>query len=272
MITYFNHLRQIIKKYNRDEITVYAAQASFFIVISFFPFIMLLLSLIQFIPQISKADLLTTLVAIMPDMLVSLMIVIIDDLYNNANTTIVSITAISALWSASRGMLSIERGLNRIIGGPKRRSYVIKRLISSFYTIVFMLICIMTLLLLVFGNSLQNMLVTSFPIIANITRHIISLRSFIVLWVLIISFTCLYTYVPEEPLHLKQQVPGALFSTVGWIIFSYGFSIYFNNFSNFSSMYGSLTAMVLLMLWLYFGICIIFFGAEINHHFYDSWK
>lgn len=266
------HLKEIIIKYNRDEITVYAAQASFFIVISFFPFLMLLLSLIQFIPQISKADLLTTLVAVMPDMLDSLMIVIIDDLYNTSAGTVVSITAISALWSSSRGMLSIERGLNRIIGTPQQRSYIVRRIISSFYTVVFILICILSLLLLVFGNSLQNFLTSTFPIIANITRYIISLRALIILWVLIIGFTFLYTYVPEEPLRLKHQIPGALFSTAGWILFSYAFSIYFNNFSNFANMYGSLTAVVLLMLWLYFCICIIFFGAEINYHFYDYWK
>ena len=272
MNSFILDIRQIIKKYNRDEITVYAAQASFFIVIAFFPFVMLLLSLIQFIPQISKADLLKTLVALMPDMLDSLMVGIIDDLYSSSAGTIVSITAISALWSASKGMLSIERGLNHIIGSPRKRNYIIRRIISSFYTIVFILICILSLLLLVFGNTLQNFLVNSYPIIANITRHIISLRSLIILWVLIIGFTCLYTYVPEEPLRLKHQMPGAIFCTIGWIVFSYAFSLYFNNFSNFSNMYGSLTAVVLLMLWLYFCICIIFLGAEINHHYRDSWK
>ena len=61
-----------------------------------------------------------------------------------------------------------------------------------------------------------------------------------------------------------QQLPGAIFAAVCWLLFSFGFSLYFSNFSNFSYMYGSLAAIVLLMFWLYFCICILFIGAEIN--------
>ena len=72
MISLLVQGKRIFDKYKKDEVTVYAAQASFFIVISFFPFIMLLLTLIQFIPAVNKSDLLELLVSIMPDMLDSL--------------------------------------------------------------------------------------------------------------------------------------------------------------------------------------------------------
>ena len=264
MIEFIINCKKIWDKYVRDEITVYAAQASFFIVIAFFPFIMLLLTLIQFIPAINKSDLLTILVRIMPNMLDSLVIGIVDDLYIKSPGTILSITALLALWSAARGMMGIERGLNRIYGTIEKRNYVVRRLICSFYTLIFMAVCIVSLVLLVFGTSIQNLLIRLFPLLGSITKHVISFRSLLSMILFFVSFVGLYTILPKKKQKPRDQIPGAVFSTICWLLFSYIFSLYFTNFSSFSYMYGSLTAIVLMMLWLYFCICILFIGAEIN--------
>ncbi|MEW4414175.1 YihY/virulence factor BrkB family protein [Clostridium sp. AN503] len=264
MIEFIIDCKKIWDKYVRDEITVYAAQASFFIVIAFFPFIMLLLTLIQFIPAINKSDLLAILVRIMPNMLDSLVIGIVDDLYIKSPGTILSITALVALWSAARGMMSIERGLNRIYDTFEKRNYIVRRLICSFYTLIFMVVCVVSLVLLVFGTSIQNLFVRIFPLLGSITQHVISFRSLLAMILFFSSFVGLYTILPKKKQKPRNQIPGAAFSTVCWLLFSYAFSLYFTNFSNFSYMYGSLTAIVLLMLWLYFCICILFIGAEIN--------
>lgn len=256
---------QIWKKYKEDEITVYAAQASFFMVLSFFPFIMLLLTLIQFIPQVGKSDLLSLLVRIMPDMLDSLVIGIVDDLYVKSPGTMLSVSALLALWSAARGIMSIEQGLNRIYDTPARRGYLIRRLICSFYTLIFMIVCIVSLVLLVFGTALQNLLIRWLPVIGTFIRHIISLRTLLAMALFLICFVGLYTILPQKKQNPWEQLPGSVFTAAGWIFSSYLFSIYFNNFSNFSYMYGSLTAIVLLMLWLYICICILFVGAELNY-------
>lgn len=256
---------QLWKKYKEDEITVYAAQASFFIVLAFFPFIMLLLTLIQFIPQVGKSDLLAILVRITPDMLDSLVVGIVDDLYVKSPGTILSITALLALWSAARGVMSIEQGLNRIYGTPVRRGYIVRRLVCSFYTLVFMIVCIVSLVLLVFGTTLQNFIVRWIPVIRTIVQHIISIRTLLAMVLFLVCFVGLYTILPQKKQDPWNQIPGAVFTAAGWVLFSYLFSIYFNNFSNFSYMYGSLTAIVLLMLWLYVCICILFAGAELNY-------
>lgn len=264
MINFIIECKQIWNKYVKDEVPVYAAQASFFIVLAFFPFIMLLLTLIQFIPAINKSDLISIMVAVMPDMLDSLMIGIVDDLYIKSPGTILSVTAIIALWSAARGMMGIERGLNRIYDSQEKRNYVVRRLICAGYTVIFMAICIVSLVLLVFGTSIQNLIARTFPVIYNLANHIISFRSLLAMILFLLCFVGLYTIVPMKKQDPWQQVPGALFATIGWMLFSYAFSIYFTYFSNFSYMYGSLTAIVLMMLWLYFCICILFIGAEIN--------
>lgn len=266
MISLLIQGKRIFDKYKKDEVTVYAAQASFFIVISFFPFIMLLLTLIQFIPALNKSDVLGLLVSIMPDMLDSLVIGIVDELYTKSPATLVSLSAIVAIWSASRGMLGIERGLNRVYESPQPRGYIVRRLICSGYTVLFVAACIASLLLLVLGGSIQRLIIRIFPVVSAFTRYVISFRSFLALAVLVIVFTGLYTLVPVRSHSMKSQLPGALFSTLGWIVFSGLFSIYFNNFSNYSYMYGSLTAVVVLMLWLYICICILLIGAELNYH------
>lgn len=148
--------KQIYDKFSRDEMTVYAAQASFFTIIAAFPFIMLLMAMIQLIPTITKSNLLMVITNIVPANLKSLVFGIVENIYTNSPATVLSVTAIAAIWSASRGMLSIERGLNRVFGKQKKRNYVVTRMICAGYTIVFMLICILTLVLLVLGSSIQG--------------------------------------------------------------------------------------------------------------------
>lgn len=265
MIKFLKNCKEIWNKYVEDEITVYAAQASFFMIISFFPFVMLLLTLIQFIPAINKSDLLALLVRLMPDLLDSLVVSIIDDLYIKSPGTILSVSAFLALWSSARGMMSIERGLNRIYGTPEKRKYLIRRLLCSFYTFIFMIVCIVSLVLLVFGTAIQNAFVRLFPFLQAITKHLISFRSILAVVLFLLCFVGLYTILPKKKQNPWNQIPGAIFTAIGWLLFSYLFSLYFTNFSNFSYMYGSLAAIVLLMLWLYFSICILFIGAELNY-------
>ena len=165
-------------------------------------------------------------------------------------------------------MMSIAKGLNRVQGKVEKRWYIVKRLICAGYTIVFILVCVLSLGLLVFGTTIQNFVLRQFPLIARVTQHIISLRTLLALAFFMFVFAGIYTYVPDRKLSLKSQLPGAMFTTAGWILFSMAFSLYFKLFggNNFSYMYGSLTAIVLLMLWLYGCICVLFFGAELNYY------
>lgn len=271
MIQFLMLAIQIKEKYTKDEISVYAAQASFFIVLSAVPFTMVLLTAIQLIPTVSKADLLSLLNSIIPDMLSSLVITVVDDLFTKSPGTILSITALAAFWSASKGMLGMSRGLNRVFRCQENRGYFLSRLIFTGYTIIFMAACITSLVLLVFGTTIQNFVVRLFPILEAFTTYIISFRTLLSLAILIMIFAGLYIFIPDKKQKARFQLPGAVFSTIGWIVFSYAFSIYFNNFSNYSYMYGSLTAVIMLMLWIYFCICILFLGAEINY-FYEKIK
>ena len=269
MMNFLSECAKIKDKYARDEVSVYAAQASFFIVLAVFPFLMVLLTLVQLIPAVSKADVMSAMVALSPDMLDAMVVSVIDDLYTKSPGTILSVSAVAALWSSSRGMLSLERGLNRVYETPEKRGYFLTRIICTLYTIVFMVVCVLALTLLVFGNSLYRFAVHSSPLLEELTKHLISFRSLLSLVLFFLVFLGLYTFLPKKKQKLREQIPGAVFATFGWLIFSYLFSLYFNSFGNYSYMYGSLTAVVLLMLWLYFCLCIVLIGAELNVYYSD---
>ena len=259
--------KKIYDKYKTDEMTVYAAQVSFFVMLSFVPFIMLLLTAVQMIPAISQAEVLELVVELTPADYKSLAFRIVNDLSLKSPATMISVTAVTALWSAGRGLFSMARGLDRVWGKEDKYWYVISRLICCGYTIVFVAVCLLSLILLVFGQILQGFLEAHFPFVGVITGTFIDLRAIWFFLVLFVFFLGIYTFVPEKRLRVRDQIPGALFSTLGWLLFSFAFSIYFNRMGGggYSYMYGSLAAIVLLLLWLYFCLCILFLGAEINY-------
>lgn len=267
MVGFIVTAKQIYDKFTEDEMTVYAAQVSFFIILSVVPFIMLLLTAIQMIPSITNAQFLELVVGLVPVDYKSLAFRMVNDLSLKSPATMLSVTAVTALWSAGRGMFSVARGLNRVYGHGEKRWYVINRLICSGYTIVFMLVCIMSLGILVFGNMLQAFLVKRLPVLAVFVTHIIGFRALWSAMVLLVFFLGIYTFVPDKKLKLREQLPGAVCATAGWMGFSLAFSLYFSRIGgkNYSYMYGSLAAIVLLLLWLYACMCILFFGAEINY-------
>ena len=240
--------KRIYDKFSEDEMTVYAAQVSFFVILSFVPFLMLLLTAVQMIPGISKADFLEIAMDIVPADYKSLAFRVVNDLMLKSPATMISATAVTALWSAGRGMFSVARGLNRVNGRGRRHWYVFNRLICCGYTILFIAVCLMSMGLLVFGRTLQNFIQSHFPLIAPFTGYVIQLRQ---LWgaaILLIFFLGIYCLVPDQKESVKVALPGAVFSTTGWMLFSLAFSLYFNftGGKNYSYMYGHLPAYVVV--------------------------
>ncbi len=231
-----HYIKKIVWAYSNDEMSVYAAQASFFIILAVFPFFMLLLSLIDWIPMLQESDLLEGVVDLLPNNLDALAITVIHDVQTSTSAALLSVSALAAIWSSSKGMLSIERGLNRAYGIEVTRNYFIRRLVCSGYILLFTFFCAISLVFFGIG-------------------------SVIMVFFFVLAF---YVVLPYRKQNIYQQLPGALFTTIGWSLFSWAFSFYFRNFTNFVPTYGSLTAIILLMLWLYWGICILFIGAEIN--------
>lgn len=264
IIAIYHTIRLFMRKMRDDLIGPFSAQAAFFIILSFFPFAMFLLTLIQYIPSLSEGILLDFARKIMPDGLNSFIISIIREIFSKASGTVISLAAITALWSASKGFLAIVRGLNSVYEIQETRNYFKLRIICTFYTLVFAIALILTMVLLVFGNSIYLWIQQKIPVLNDLALILISLRTTLVLGVLVVFFTALYVLIPNRHSTIMTELPGAVISSAGWLGFSYLYSFYIENMGSYSYMYGSLTAIVLFMFWLYACMYIMFFGAEVN--------
>lgn len=254
----------LLKKLRDDHIAAFSAQAAFFIIISFFPFIMLLLSIVQYFP-IQESTMMELCTDIFPTAVDSMIISIISQIYDtSASSTLISITAITTLWSAGKGFLAVMKGLNEAYSINETRNYFLLRAISAFYTFMFAVMLIATMILFVFGNRLYYWIEQQFPVLMDTALVVISLRTIVGLVTLIIFFLIIYVVIPNRKVRIMNELPGAMVCAAGWMGFSYAFSYYIDNFANYTSTYGSLTAIVLFMLWMYFCMYILFIGAEFN--------
>ncbi|NCB93731.1 MAG: YihY/virulence factor BrkB family protein [Clostridia bacterium] len=257
---------------NEDHVGAFAAQAAYFMLLSFVPFLMLLLTMIQYTP-VTQNMVTTALLQIMPDTgdFRNFFLNIIQEIYGKS-TAVVPISAVLTLWSAGKGVQALTNGVNAIYHVEETRNYFVTRLRSALYTLVFIIAVVGSLILLVFGNSIQKMLTRYIPVLAKITAYIIGMRAVISIGILMLVFLMIYKILPNRKASLKNQFPGAIISAVSWSLFSLGFSMYIDISDGLSNMYGSLTTIILTLLWLYFCMFIVLIGAEINAYFEERIK
>ncbi|MDO4344759.1 MAG: YihY/virulence factor BrkB family protein [Eubacteriales bacterium] len=249
-------------KMKKDRVDAFAAQSALFIIMGFFPFVMLLLTLIQYTPLTSDM-VMELLVEMLPTSFYDVIAGIVEELFTSS-TVLLSGTVVAALWAAGRSILSITNGLNSVRGVQENRNYLYMRLRSGIYILFLLLAIIMATILLLFGNRIQNLLLQYVPVLAKFTGMIISIRAVISILVLSLVFWAMYCSLPNCKVNAIRQIPGAVFTASAWSIYSYGFSVYFDYAGKRSSVYGSLTTVVMIMLWLYFCMWLLFVGAEVN--------
>lgn len=253
-----------LNKIRDDHVSAFSAQAAFFIIISFFPFIMFLLSIVPFF-QLQESTILQIVTQIFPKAFNSLIVLVITEIYDTAKSgTVISLTAITALWSAGKGFLSIMKGLNSVYEIQETRHGIFLRIMSTIYTLIFAIMLITSIILFVFGNRLYIWITHRFPVMQDLALVIISLRTIVGMIMLFIFFLIIYIVIPNRKTKISKELPGAFVCAGGWMGFSYAFSYYIDHYSNYASMYGSLTTIVLFMLWMYCCMYILFIGAEIN--------
>lgn len=264
----FDDLIQIPRMVSSSHVGAYAAQAAYFFMLSLIPIILLLLTLVQFTP-VTKADVMTAVIQVFPSSVDSMITSIVNQVYNQS-TGIISITIVVALWSAGKGVLSMTTGLNCIYNCRETRNYVFLRVRATLYTVMFIVVILLLLVLSVFGNSLNLFILENVPFMTGIADWLIEARTIISPAVLVIFSLLIYKFLPNRTDKLIKQLPGAAFAALGWMIVSWIFSVYLDIFKGFSSMYGSLTTIVLIMLWMYFCMYSMLLGALVNVYLYEK--
>ena len=261
-------IKNFLEKCREDHISAFAAQSAFFIVLSLIPFIMLFISLVQYTP-VTESMVMELVNRIMPTYISPFLIGIIHEVYSNS-VGLVSAAAVTAVWSAAKGIQYLTNGLNCVYDIEETRNWILLRFRAILYTLLLLIAIVVSLTLMVFGNSLQHLIVQYVPIVANITQGILRLRSLILLAILMLFFCMMFKLLPNRKAAFRSQIPGSIMGAIGWSLLSFGISVYVDYFHGFS-MYGSLTTIILVMLWLYFGIYILLVCAEVRSIYEEYW-
>ena len=251
----------LVRQLQKMGIPMHAANAGYFIVLSVFPMLVLVLSILRY-TDLDAGDLVDLLSGYLPAALLDEAERLITKTYAYTGAAVVSVSAVSALWSSSRGIYGILRGLNTIYGVQEDRGYFYTRIISVFYTFAFLVIILLSLILNVFGAYLIGNLPPG--LVQNILQRIVNFRFGVMLALQTVVFAAMFTVLPNRKNSFRGSLPGAVMASLGWLVFSDLFSIYVEYFAGYSGIYGSVYAVALAMLWLYCCLSILFYGGALN--------
>ena len=258
-----NYIQKLIVTAFQDKITVYAAQASYFVIVSVIPFLCLLISIVSFLIPADIYALFDTYK--LPREIESMIRFVLDQLFATQKVSLLSLSAVFAIWTASRGCDAMRAGIENVYEVPASWKIVKQQVLSVVNTFILMFIIISNIIFVLFGDLIARALH-----LTAIYELVLSLGSVLLVVVMCVVFAVIYTSTAKHSKNekirtsIQHHLPGAVFATIGWTIFSYFYALYIRFFPSASVIYGSLTAVCLIMLWLYVCIIILLLGAEVN--------
>lgn len=254
---------------SKKNISSYAASMAFFLFLSMIPLLMALCAVLPY-TTLTEDNLINAITRFTPNAMDGMVVSVVSDVYARSAGTI-TVFAIVAIWSAAKAMLAMIRGLNAVYDFEERRNYFVLRCIACIYTVIMLVAMVLALFVMVFGNVIVDILLTDIPPLHILIQFIMHFR-FLFSWaVLTLAFGLIYAYIPSSKLKFKAQLPGAAFSAIMWSGASFAFAVYVDHYSGFGA-YGSLTTVVIMMLWFYLLMYILLIGAHINRYFGPVYK
>ncbi|MCA1055934.1 YihY/virulence factor BrkB family protein [Rossellomorea aquimaris] len=255
--------KNLFAKISTNDITGLAAQIAYYFLLSLFPLLIFIVTLLPYLP-VEQGDLLGVIRDFAPGETMTMIEETLNDVMSDRNSGLLSISIIATIWSASNGMNAIVKSLNRAYEVEETRSFIITRLMSIVLTLGMIVVFVVALLLPVFGKQIGLFLFSQFGFSEQFLTVWNGIRWAISPLILFIVFVGLYYTAPSKKITCLSAIPGAIFATVGWVLVSLAFSFYVGNFGNYSATYGSIGGIIVLMIWFYLTGIIIMVGGEIN--------
>ncbi|AIM17167.1 MULTISPECIES: YihY/virulence factor BrkB family protein [Neobacillus] len=256
-------IRLLWHRIEEDDIPGMSAQLAYYFLLSLFPLLIVIFTLLPYLP-IPHQDILGVIRGFAPAEAMDLIEKNVNEILTHRNRGLLSFGIIGTIWSASNGIHSIVKAFNKAYNVKEGRSFIVSRGMAIMLTFGMILVFIVAIILPVFGREIGLFLFSQFGYTSEFLRLWNTLSLVVSAVILFLIFTGLYWIAPNVKLRCRSAFPGAAFATVGWIICSLGLSYYVGNFSNYSVTYGSIGAIIVLMLWLYSSAFVIILGGEIN--------
>lgn len=257
-------IQDLMLRIQRVEISALGAQLAYFFLLSFFPLLIFLVTLLPYL-NLETTQVYSFLVNLMPDEVYRLIESTLNEVLTNRNSSLLSIGVLGTIWSASKGINALLRALNKAYDTESRVSFI-DRGLSLVFTLALVIVIAVALLLPVFGQQIGHFLFSIVSIEDEFESLWRNIRWSMPPLLIFVVLMAIYWLVPNTTPRLKLMGvwPGAMFSTLAWLIVTYGFSFYISNFGNYSATYGSIGGVIILMLWLYFTGMILIFGGVLN--------
>lgn len=228
-----------------------------------FPTLVLVLGLLRYTP-LEPEDFLDFVEGFLPSALHGYAWDLLSGAYANATRTVVSVSALAALWSAGKGIYGLMKGLNAAYGVEEHRGWLRTRLLCAAYMVAFILVLLLTLVLHVFGNTLALFLQHRGGKLSWLGAELLGSRYFLLVAVQTLLFAVMFMYLPGRNNRFRDSLPGALFGSLGWMTVSGLFSVYMERFSGYTHIFGPVYTVALAMLWLYICVNTLFYGGVLN--------
>lgn len=252
---------RVMRHCTRDKVGPSAAQVAFFVLMSAFPFAILFLQLMRIAP-ISQESILFLVDSTFPGYLLTTIHAILLEVYSTS-FGLVPLTVITMLWTTSKVVHALVQGLDAICTTERPRSWLVVRGWSLLCTLVLVLVLVLIAGTVAVWRPVRSFLIRYRPPGVSLSGFSNFIRAVYTIAVGTLALSVLYKVLPRRRLRLADQLPGALAAMVGVYFFSVFVAVYVGRFNGFST-YGSLTALTLIMFWLYFSAYIVMVGAAIN--------
>ena len=261
----YNSICVFVKKSTKDSLSAYAAQTTFFLLLSFVPIIIILFMIASNVSFLWN-NILDYILGVVPDDMDKYVYYVVDDIVYTDNKTFTITTIFLALWTSARSVQSLAYGLDRIYGARREKNFIITRLLSVLYMFVLIILCMVAMLVDIFSSQILDAIIKRTKIISNTTVIVMSFRTLFIFIILFIFILLIYYHLPDRKGRFREEVYGAAAASGGLILMTKIFSFYIKYIANLSYMYGGLASVVVLVIWLYTAIQIILYGAQLNYY------
>ena len=259
----FLFIKELYQRFRDDEISSLGAVFTFYLILAFFPFLIILANLATYTDLVGDKALLQ-LAAVLPTQAYQLVYNTVHEIMSANRSNVLSVSTVACLWAASNGFMAIARGLNKAYDVKETRKFWLLRILAIVYTLLLIASNLLGIIMVVFGELILESI--AIPMRLSVLTVLLSnvIRITLPMLVCFLVFALMNLYIPNRRLTFKQVMPGALISTFLWMAGSLLFSYYVSNFANYTRTYGSLGGVFILILWIYLTSFVLLIGSEVN--------
>lgn len=265
-----NFILNVIKNSNYSELSSKAAEISFYLLLSIFPFSMFTISIVVYIPIFHLNKYINILRSIMPESAFNIISLIMNSAMENRSLGLIIMSFFLTIWTSSRAVKSLIKGINKSYKINETRSFLKVLIIAFLFTIILLALIFSSMVFLIYGEKIGYFIFTYLGLnnifikVWDICRYTIGI------FTVVIILVSLYKYTPNKKITAREAIPGAIIATFVWILVSLLYSYYTNRYSNYEIIYGSIGEIIILMTWLYISSWAIIIGYEVNARLYFS--